>query len=411
VIFSSLFLVVVVALPAFADPARSSGFAISSQNRAGSKLGQQMTQPPDSRGAKTCRTMPPTWKSGIRLQFTSRCVRFHDRAMVAAAVSMSPSRCGTNFLFPVVPDVNKTSTSSAAALGAAGGGILIVVTAVASKAAAGTAAMLSNAADVATARDAVRRKIPASRGLGTRNATGMFSARAIAGTVDDDASADEDGGARHTTRSAPHRSRSARSSDGAECSDRGTHEAQWHAATMANARPGPLGSTSATRYRRSRFFVTSVLPSAAAAASAAARQRRGWNSSSMNWRTRACEMGWTPAASTDAMAAAAPPSAGMADAKVGKRGAIAAATSRPKIDPFGCRWGRAARRIGDAHSSAPSPSSERRRGAAGGGGGWGCPSDLSSSASTPSSSRLRCWGGMVVAAAAVVVVRRVSRFL
>jgi hypothetical protein len=41
----------------------------------------------------------------------------HDRAMVVAAVSMSPSKCGTSFFVRVVPDVTNTKTSLFAALG------------------------------------------------------------------------------------------------------------------------------------------------------------------------------------------------------------------------------------------------------------------------------------------------------
>ena len=88
------------------------------QNIAGSNDGQQMTQPPEKMGLKTCRTIPPTWNKGMRLQLTSVGRRFQLSAMVAAAVSMSLMTWGTSFLFPVVPDVNKTSTSSLAPLGA-----------------------------------------------------------------------------------------------------------------------------------------------------------------------------------------------------------------------------------------------------------------------------------------------------
>ena len=76
-----------------------------------------MTHPPEKMGLKTCRTIPPTWNSGIRLQLTSDGDRSQLSAIVAAAVSMSPIQCGTSFLFPVVPDVNSTSTLSSAALG------------------------------------------------------------------------------------------------------------------------------------------------------------------------------------------------------------------------------------------------------------------------------------------------------
>ena len=68
-------------------------------------------------GLNTCRTIPPTWNNGIKLQFTSDGPRSQLNAIVAAAVSISPMLCGTSFLFPVVPDVNSTNTSSACVFG------------------------------------------------------------------------------------------------------------------------------------------------------------------------------------------------------------------------------------------------------------------------------------------------------
>ena len=83
----------------------------------GSNDGQHITHPPLNMGLNTCRTIPPTWNRGIKLQFTSDGLRSQLSAIVAAAVSISPMLCGTNFLFPVVPDVNNTNTSSLALFG------------------------------------------------------------------------------------------------------------------------------------------------------------------------------------------------------------------------------------------------------------------------------------------------------
>jgi hypothetical protein len=67
--------------------------ASRAQKTKGSNDGQQMMHPPEKMGLKVCRTIPPTWNSGIRFQLTSDGDRSQLSAIVAAAVSMSPMRC------------------------------------------------------------------------------------------------------------------------------------------------------------------------------------------------------------------------------------------------------------------------------------------------------------------------------
>ena len=57
----------------------------------------------------------------MRLQLVSCGVSFHETAMQAVATSTSWSRCGTSFLDPVVPLVNKYQDFVAVLIGLAPG--------------------------------------------------------------------------------------------------------------------------------------------------------------------------------------------------------------------------------------------------------------------------------------------------
>ena len=78
----------------------------------GSKPGAATSEPPESVGPNRLRAMPPTWKSGIMLRFTSSGRSRHDAITHAAPTTRLSSVYGTTFFLPLVPDVCSTSATS-----------------------------------------------------------------------------------------------------------------------------------------------------------------------------------------------------------------------------------------------------------------------------------------------------------